>query len=109
MRSMTDEGEQIEFDLPSPACLRQAPSPASGRGTRFHLFPRHTMGHGVELCFFDGRQAIIAFDFAAGLNPVAAMGDTAAAAFDARRELLPDPAHAGSIAKMTTHVGAPDS
>jgi hypothetical protein len=57
----------------------------------------------MELCFFDRRQAIIAFDLAAGLNPVAAMGDAAAAAFHTRRELLADPAHAGSIAEMTTH------
>jgi hypothetical protein len=61
------------------------------------------MGHGVELRFFDRCEAIIAFDLAAGLNPVAAMGDAATAAFDAWCELLPDPAHAGSIAKMTTH------
>ena len=57
----------------------------------------------MELCFFDRRQAIIAFDLAARLNPVAAMGDAAAAAFHTRRELLADPAHAGSIAEMTTH------
>ncbi len=57
----------------------------------------------MELRFFDRREAIIAVDFAAGLNPIAAMGDTAAATFHTRRELLADPAHAGSIAEMTTH------
>ena len=61
------------------------------------------MGYGMELCFLDRRQAIIAFDFAAGLNPVAAMGDAAASAFHARGELLADPAHAGSIAEVTAH------
>jgi hypothetical protein len=57
----------------------------------------------MELRFFDRRQTVIAFDFAAGLNPVAAMGDAAAAALHAGCELLADPAHAGSIAEMTTH------
>ena len=65
------------------------------------------MRYGMELRLFDGREALVAFDFAAGLNSIAAMGDTAAAAFDARANLFADPAHAGSIAEMTTHVRPP--
>ncbi len=71
------------------------------------LLPRHTMGHRMELRFFDRSQAVIARDLAARLDPVAAMGDTAAATFHARGEFLSNPAHAGSVAEMTTHQHAP--
>ena len=67
----------------------------------------HAMWHGMKLRFFDGRKALVAFDLAAGLNAVAAMRDAAAAAFHARGDLFADPAHAGSIAEMTTHVRPP--
>jgi hypothetical protein len=61
----------------------------------------------MQLRFLDRRKTLIAVDLAARLNAVAAMGDTAAAAFHARGNLFADPAHAGSIAEMTTHVGPP--
>jgi hypothetical protein len=61
----------------------------------------------MKLRFFDRRKAFIAVDLAARLNPVTAMRDTAAAAFHARGNLFADPAHAGSIAEMTTHVTPP--